>query len=256
MKKELTVIKVGGKVIENEEALSRMLDGFCRIQGPRVLVCGGGVMASALAAQMGIESRMVDGRRITDAETLKVVTMVYAGLVNKNVVAKLNARGVNAIGLSGADLDCIRCDKRPVGKVDYGFVGDVKAVNAGAFSLLIDGGAVPVVCAITHDGNGQLLNTNADTVASSVASALAEIYDVTLTFCFDKPGVLMDASDDSSVVPVMRRTDFERMKAEGIVSDGMIPKLENAYKAIDAGVKRIVITNAAGLGTDSGTVIL
>lgn len=253
MKKPLNIVKVGGAVVENDESLNTLLAAFCSIEGNKILVTGGGKIATKMAADLGVPSCMIEGRRITDEPMLKIVTMVYAGYVNKNVVAELQAKGVNAIGLCGADMDIIRCIKRPVGKIDYGYVGDVKGVNATALRTLIDAGAVPVLCPITHDGLGQLLNTNADTIASSIASALAVDYDVTLTYCFEKNGVLRDPDDPTSVIREMRKADFERYREDETVSGGMIPKLENAFNAIDAGVNKVVITNAQNLGTDSGT---
>lgn len=256
MKKPLNIVKVGGAVVENDASLNTLLAAFCAIKGNKMLVTGGGKIATKMAADLGIASNMIEGRRITDEPMLRIVTMVYAGLVNKNVVAELQAKGVNAIGLCGADMDIIRCTRRPVGRIDYGFVGDVKSVNADALRTLIDAGAVPVLCPITHDGLGQLLNTNADTIASSLAAALAVDYDVTLTYCFEKNGVLLDPDDPTSVIREMRKPDFERYRDEEVVSGGMIPKLENAFNAIDAGVNKVVITNAQNLGTDSGTEII
>lgn len=253
MKKPLNIVKVGGAVVENDESLNTLLAAFCSIEGNKILVTGGGKIATKIAADLGVQSCMIEGRRITDEPMLKIVTMVYAGYVNKNVVAELQAKGVNAIGLCGADMNIINCTKRPVGKIDYGFVGDVKNVNAKALGTLIDAGAVPVLCPITHDGLGQLLNTNADTIASAIAAALAVDYDVTLTYCFEKNGVLRDPDDPTSVIKEMRKADFERYREDETVSGGMIPKLENAFNAIDAGVNKVVITNAQNLGTDSGT---
>ena len=253
MKKPLNIVKVGGAVVENDESLNTLLAAFCSIEGNKILVTGGGKIATKIAADLGVTSTMIEGRRITDEPMLKIVTMVYAGYVNKNVVAELQAKGVNAIGLCGADMNIIGCTKRPIGKIDYGYVGDVKSVNAKALRTLIDAGAVPVLCPITHDGLGQLLNTNADTIASAIASALAVDYDVTLTYCFEKNGVLLDPDDPKSVIREMRKADFERYREDETVSGGMIPKLENAFGAIDAGVNKVVITNAQNLGTDSGT---
>lgn len=253
MKMPLNIVKVGGAVVENDESLNTLLAAFCSIEGNKMLVTGGGKIATQMAKDLGIESVMIEGRRITDEPMLKIVTMVYAGYVNKNVVAELQAKGVNAIGLCGADMNIISCVKRPIGRIDYGYVGDVKSVNATAFKTLVDAGAVPVLCPITHDGLGQLLNTNADTIASSIAAAMAVDYDVTLTYCFEKNGVLLDPDDPKSVIREMRKEDFERYRDEEIVSGGMIPKLENAFNAIDAGVNKVVITNAQNLGTDSGT---
>ena len=256
MKKRLNIVKVGGQVVEDDASLNTLLGSFCSIEGSKILVTGGGRTATKIAADMGVESLMVNGRRITDEPMLKIVTMVYAGLVNKNVVAELQAKGVNAVGLCGADLNIIRSVKRPEGVISYGFVGDVKEVNTKALKMLIDSGAVPVLCPITHDGLGQLLNTNADTIASSLAQALAVEYDVTLTFCFEKNGVLLDPDDPTSVIREMRKADYEKYREEDVISGGMIPKLDNAFAAIDAGVNKVVITNANNLGTDSGTEII
>ena len=251
---KITVVKVGGGIVEDEKSLSALLDKFARIEGLKVLVHGGGRSATKVAEQLGIEQTMIGGRRITDAETLKVVTMVYAGLVNKNIVAQLQARGVNALGLTGADMNVIVSHRRPIKQVkmedgtvqpvDYGFVGDVDKVNADLLADLIAKGVVPVVSPIGHDGKGNLLNTNADTIASQVAIALAQHFEVTLMFCFEKRGVLRDPEDDNSVIPQITASDFPRLVEEGIVSGGMLPKLENSFAAISAGVKEVVITQA------------
>lgn len=255
MKEKLTVIKVGGKIVEEEGSLMSLLEDFSRLEGHKVLVHGGGRSATALAAQLGIETKMVGGRRITDAEMLRVVTMVYGGLVNKNIVARLQAKGVNALGLTGADMDLIRADKRPVKDVDYGFVGDVTKVSSSILGSLISQGVVPVVAPLSHDGKGSLLNTNADTIAQEVAVSLAGDFDVTLTYCFEKKGVLMDASDDDSVIASINKEQFTQLVKDGIVADGMIPKLENAFKAIGCGVSQVVITSAATFLQDGGTII-
>lgn len=251
----LTLIKVGGKIVEEETTLNQLLDNFASIQGPKVLVHGGGRSATKLASRLGIESQMVNGRRITDADTLKVVTMVYGGLVNKNIVAGLQARGVNALGLTGADMNVIRSVKRPVREVDYGFVGDVEAVDASLLADLIHKGVVPVMAPLTHDGRGNMLNTNADTIAGETAKALSAIFDVTLVYCFEKKGVLRDENDDDSVIPQITRTEFDQYVAEGVIRDGMIPKLENSFDAINAGVKEVVITLASAINTGDGTHI-
>ena len=250
---KLLVIKVGGKIVEEEDSLKQLLQDFAAIDGYKVLVHGGGRSATKLAERLGIESRMVNGRRITDAETLKVVTMVYGGLVNKTIVARLQALGVNALGLTGADMNLMRSDKRPVKEVDYGFVGDVKEVNADLLAELIRQGIVPVLAPLTHDKQGNLLNTNADTIAGEAAKALAKHFDVTLTYCFEKKGVLLDEHDDESVIPAIDRAAFQRYVAEGVIQGGMIPKLENAFEAIDAGVSQVVITKASELGKGTGT---
>ena len=256
MKEKLTIIKVGGKIVEEEATLQQLLADFSAIDGYKVLVHGGGRSATRLASQLGIESQMVNGRRITDAAMLQVVTMVYGGLVNKNIVAGLQAKGVNALGLTGADMDVIRSDKRPVKEVDYGFVGDVKQVNPDFLSTLIHAGVVPVMAPLTHDGQGHLLNTNADTIAGVVAKALAKHFDVKLVYCFEKKGVLRDADDDDSVIPVITPAEFQEYVAQGVIQGGMIPKLENAFAAIEAGVERVVITLATAIHQpEAGTVI-
>lgn len=247
MKEKLTLIKVGGKIVEEEATLQALLSDFAAIEGRKVLVHGGGRSATKLAARLGIESQMVNGRRITDAETLKIVTMVYGGLVNKNIVARLQACGVNALGLTGADMDVIRSVKRPVKDVDYGFVGDVERVDATLLGDLIAKGVVPVMAPLTHDGCGNMLNTNADTIAGETAKALAQLFDVTLVYCFEKRGVLRDENDDDSVIPQITRADFEQLVADGVVQGGMIPKLENAFEALRAGVSQGIITQASAI---------
>jgi acetylglutamate kinase len=255
MKQKLTVIKVGGKIVEEDASLHQLLHDFASIEGHKVLVHGGGRSATKIASLLGIESRMVNGRRITDAETLKVVTMVYGGLVNKHIVAGLQARGVNALGLTGADLDVIRSVKRPVEEVDYGFVGDVKKVNAVLLADLIAKGVVPVMAPLTHDGQGNMLNTNADTIAGETAKALSAYFDVTLVYCFEKKGVLKDEHDDDSVIPQITPAEFKQYVADGIIQGGMIPKLENAFEAINAGVAEVIITLASAIHTGGGTRI-
>ena len=257
MKEKLTLIKVGGKIVEEEATLQALLSDFAAIEGRKVLVHGGGRSATKLAARLGIESQMVNGRRITDAETLKIVTMVYGGLVNKNIVARLQACGVNALGLTGADMDVIRSVKRPVKDVDYGFVGDVERVDATLLGDLIAKGVVPVMAPLTHDGCGNMLNTNADTIAGETSKALAQLFDVTLVYCFEKRGVLRDESDDDSVIPQITRADFEQLVADGVVQGGMIPKLENAFEALRAGVSQVIITQASAINTPGeGTRII
>lgn len=255
MKDRLTIIKVGGKIVEEEESLRRLLADFSAIPGKKLLVHGGGRSATRLAAQLGIESKMVNGRRITDADTLRVVTMVYGGLVNKNIVAGLQAHGVNALGLTGADMNVIRSHKRPVKEVDYGFVGDVDKVDASFLGKLIDEGIVPVMAPLTHDKQGNLLNTNADTIAGETAKALASLFDVTLIFCFEKKGVLRDENEEDSVIPHLSRADFDALVAEGVIQGGMIPKLENSFNALNAGVSRVIITQASAIDGLQGTVI-
>lgn len=253
---KLTVIKVGGKIVEEAESLKQLLTDFCAIPGYKVLVHGGGRSATKIAADLGIESHMVNGRRITDADMLRVVTMVYGGLVNKNIVASLQAQGVNALGLTGADLNVLRSDKRPVKDgIDYGFVGDVKEANSDILAKLIADGIVPVMAPLTHDGKGNMLNTNADTIAQETAKALSKHFDVTLIYSFEKKGVLRDADDDDSVIPHITRLEFEQYVKDGVVQGGMIPKLENAFQALDAGVKKVIITLATAIDGNSGTII-
>ena len=249
-------MKVGGAVVEDEARLSRLLADFSAIEGRKVLVHGGGRRATAVASSLGIESKMVGGRRITDSQMLEVVTMVYGGLVNKNIVARLQACGIDALGLTGADIDVIRSHKRPVKDVDYGFVGDVERVDGGKLSQLIEAGITPVIAPLTHDGQGNMLNTNADTIAAETAKALAGQYDVTLIFSFEKKGVLARPDDDDSLIPVITRADYMRYAADGTVSGGMLPKLENAFNAISAGVSRVNITLATAIDGRHGTMIV
>lgn len=252
---KLVLIKVGGKIVEEENTLRQLLKDFAAIEGHKVLVHGGGRSATKLAAELGVETKMVNGRRITDADMLRIVTMVYGGLINKNIVAKLQALGVNALGLTGADMNLIRSEKRPVKEVDYGYVGDVKEVNAELLAGLIKQGIVPILAPLTHDKEGHLLNTNADTIAGEAAKALAKYFEVTLMFCFEKKGVLMDENDDESVIPEINREAFKKYVDEGIIQGGMIPKLENAFQAIDAGVRRVVITQASEINNGTGTIV-
>ena len=256
MKKKLTIVKVGGAVVEDEAQLTQLLKDFAAIEGAKILVHGGGRRATKVAAALGIETKMVDGRRITDAEMLEVVTMVYGGLVNKHVVASLQALGVDAIGLCGADGDIIRSVKRPLKNgIDYGFVGDVKKADGEKIAHFIGKNLVPVIAPLTHDGQGNILNTNADTMASEVAKAMAELYDVTLIFSFEKKGVLSNPEDDESVIPVITRPDFEQYKADGTISGGMLPKIENALDAVEAGVSQVIITLATAIDGQHGTII-
>lgn len=243
---QLTIIKIGGNVIDNSENLHRFLLDFTALPGDKILVHGGGKIATELGESLGIEAKMVEGRRITDIETLRIVTMVYAGLINKNMVAQLQAKGSNAIGLTGADGNVIQAKKRPVKEIDYGFVGDLdeNSVSSTTLDNLLKAGLVPVLCAITHDGETQLLNTNADTIASSVAVAMAGLYETRLVYCFEKKGVLKDVNDDGSVVREIKAAEFEGLKADGTVVGGMIPKLHNAFEAIKKGVSAVYIGKA------------
>ena len=252
---KLILVKVGGKVVEEEASLNRLLADFSNIDGLKLLVHGGGRMATEIAGQLGIESQMIEGRRITDATMLKIVTMVYAGWINKTIVARLQALGIDAIGLTGADMNMIRSIKRPIEQRDYGFVGDVKNIRLDMLHILLMQKMVPVIAPITHDMNGQLLNTNADTIASELAKSLASRFDVTLIYCFEKDGVLCNKNDEESVIPLIDRSLFNAYKENGVIQGGMIPKLENAFKAVDAGVKEVIITKAIALGKNGGTRI-
>jgi acetylglutamate kinase len=252
----LTIIKVGGKVVEDSQSLNLLLDQFQKISGYKILVHGGGNTATEIAGKLGIETKMVEGRRITDAAMLDVATMVYGGLVNKKVVAGLQARNCNALGLTGADLGLVRAKKRPVQDIDFGYVGDVEEVNSRELRLLLKETVVPVIAPITHDGKGQLLNTNADTIASEIATELSAFYNVFLFYCFDKKGVLLDQNDENSVIFELDQMLFEQYKNEGIISAGMIPKLENAFRSKRKGVKEVLITNAQNIATGRGTRII
>ncbi|WP_029903099.1 acetylglutamate kinase [Prevotella sp. 10(H)] len=252
---KLTLIKVGGKIVEEEQSLKKLLEDFSQVKGNKILVHGGGRSATKLAERLGIESRMVNGRRITDKDTLQIVTMVYGGLVNKNIVAGLQALGVNALGLTGADMNLMRSDKRPVKDINYGFVGDVAEVNIEILSSLIAQGVVPVLAPLTHDKKGNILNTNADTIAGETAKALAKVFDVSLVYCFEKKGVLMNENDDDSVIPSLTEAEFKDLVQKGVIQGGMIPKLENTFAAIESGVKEVIITRADKINTDSGTHI-
>ena len=286
----IRVVKIGGNVVDNPELLREFVRDFAAMPGMKILVHGGGVMASQMQKEMGLTPVMIEGRRVTDEAALKVVTMVYAGWCSKNITALLQAEGCNAIGLSGADGNAVKARKRPpvhiesLGKeIDYGYVGDVtgESVNAGFIYALLERGIVPVFNAINHDGAGNLLNTNADTIASSVATAMANYryrsprevccrceecthcsddgrltHETELIYCFEKDGVLYDKDDDSSVISEISRSRFEELKKEGIVADGMIPKLTNSFKAIDSGVARVVIKHARNLLNDKGTVLI
>jgi len=256
MKEKITIIKVGGKIVEEHESLNSLLDRFAQIEGRKVLIHGGGRSATRIAERLGIESRMVGGRRITDSDTLQVVTMVYGGLVNKNIVAQLQARGVNALGLTGADCNIIRAHKRPVGEVDYGFVGDVDKADGAMLSRLIEQGIVPIIAPLTHDGNGNLLNTNADTMAAETAKALSAHYDTRLVYSFEHPGVMRDPDDAASLIPTITRESYSTLLADGTVSGGMIPKIDNAFNAIENGVKEVIITCADAIDGIQGTHII
>lgn len=253
----VTVYKIGGGIIDNAAELTKFLGLLAQAAGPKILVHGGGKGASALMRELGLTPQLVNGRRVTDAATLDIVVMFYAGKTNKEVVAALQQQGVNALGLSGADGNVICGQKRPVREIDYGFVGDLTpaSINQELLLTLLQVGITPVLCPIIHDGQGQLLNTNADTIASAVAVALAPALDVTLHYCFEKNGVLRDVSDDNSVIPAINAAYYAELKQQGIVADGMLPKLDTAFVALGAGVKRVVIGHALQLNSDLRTVL-
>jgi acetylglutamate kinase len=247
--KELLVIKIGGNIIDNEQTLSRFLVDLASITTPKILIHGGGKLATELSTKLAIETKMVEGRRITDEETIIVVAMTYAGWINKNIVAQLQAHGTTAIGLSGVDANIIPAVKRPVKEIDYGWVGDIitEKINSAFLSKLIDDGITPVIAPLASDGKGHLLNVNADTIAQSIAEALSSLYDTTLLYCFEKKGLLSDVNDEKSVVMEVTQKDAEAMKANGTIKAGMIPKIDNAFKAINNGVKTVVIGNAGDI---------
>jgi acetylglutamate kinase len=240
-KKPVTIIKIGGNIIDNPTELAQFLSDFSKIEGYKILVHGGGKSATKMAESIGLVPQMIDGRRITDTAMLDVVVMIYAGQINKNIVAQLQANSTNAMGFSGADGNLIQSDKRNHPTIDYGFVGDVKKVNTQLLETLLSTGIVPVFCAITHDGKGQLLNTNADTIASELAIALSEVFDVTLNYCFEKPGVLYNAEDDSSVIENINQELYSKLKIEKAIHSGMIPKLDNCFNSLSKGVQKIKI---------------
>lgn len=256
----LYVVKIGGNIIDDEAKLSAFLSDYARIDARKILVHGGGKLATKLAEQLNIPQQMVEGRRITDAETLKIVTMVYAGLINKNIVAQLQAVGANAIGLSGADGNTILAHIRVVKDRDYGFAGDVDNVNAPFMHALLQEGVSPVLSPITHNGQGQLLNTNADTIAQETAKAMSAFYEVTLVYSFEKAGVLLNAEDDASVIPVINPAKYKELKEKNLVFAGMIPKLDNAFSALASGVQKVIIGKAENLQAlvtgNSGTAII
>ncbi|HEX6190711.1 MAG TPA: acetylglutamate kinase [Chitinophagaceae bacterium] len=257
---KLYIIKIGGNIIDDEKKLSSFLTCFAEIPGKKILVHGGGKLATKLADMMGVEQKLVDGRRITDAETLRIVTMVYAGYINKNIVAQLQANHCNALGLCGADGDAILAHKRVHPVIDYGFVGDVDAINTVLLKSLLDQHISLVFAPITHDQQGQLLNTNADTVAQELAKHLSQLYAVSLVYSFEKSGVLLDAEDDSTVIGRLNKPYYQQLKSKEKIFAGMIPKLDNAFAALDSGVEKVIIGKAEELkqliGGTSGTSIV
>ncbi|WP_027000674.1 acetylglutamate kinase [Eisenibacter elegans] len=257
MSQTIEIIKIGGNVLDAPEVLTQFLDLFARRPYPAVLVHGGGKIATQTAAKLGIAARMHEGRRLTDAPMLEVVTMVYAGLVNKGLVAQLQQRGLQALGLCGADADLIRAVCRPAAPIDYGFVGDVVSVNAAALSAWLEQGLVPIVAPLTHDGQGQLLNTNADTIAAAIATALAPTHEVVLRYCFEQKGVLPDLQQPDHYYPQLDPESYATLKTQGVIHSGMIPKLDNAFATLQKGVKAVWIGHALALEGNSpaGTVL-
>jgi acetylglutamate kinase len=240
----LYVIKIGGNIVDNPELLTQCLHAFSQVKGQAILVHGGGKLATHLADKLGVEQSMIEGRRITDAATLKIVTMVYAGYINKTIVAQLQSLGVNAMGLSGADGNLIQAHKRVHSTIDYGFVGDVDKVNVTQIQNLVAQNIKLVIAPITHDGQGQLLNTNADTIAQSIATALSASYQVHLIYGFEKEGVLSDVNNPSSVIAKIERPSYAKLKEDKIIFEGMVPKIDNAYLALDGGVQSVIIGKA------------
>lgn len=243
MKPKLSVIKIGGHVIENKRELATFLTLFSEHSDPKILIHGGGKLASELSIKLGMEPKMIGGRRITDTETLEVITMVYGGLANKKIVAQLQAHGCNAIGISGADANTLQAHKRPVKEIDYGFAGDIDTVNGEVIKALLQIGLVPVFCALTHDGKGQLLNTNADTIAAEIAISMSGFYDTTLYYCFEKKGVLRDILDEDSVLKHIDTKSYTKLLREGVIADGMLPKLENCFHALHKNVRQVCLGN-------------
>lgn len=255
--KKINVVKIGGNVIDDPTALADFVGIFSNLKGPKILVHGGGKEATRLSKDMGVETIMIDGRRVTDRATLDIVTMTYAGLINKRIVAMLQAAGCNALGFSGADGNIIKATRRPANPIDYGFVGDIDPmdVNDTLIRILLESGITPVVCAICHDGNGTLLNCNADSVASAIAIGASSIAPTILTYCFEKAGVLADVNDEESVIPYITNDNFQTLKEKGTIAKGMIPKLTNAIDSAAKGVKEVRICKAENLLSDSGTII-
>lgn len=246
---ELIVIKIGGNIIDDEAKLSSFLQQFAAVKGKKILVHGGGKVATKIGDKLGIESKYVDGRRITDAETIDLVTMVYGGLINKKIVATLQSSGCNAMGVTGADMNLLPAVKRPVKEIDYGFVGDVtsETIPSASWAILLENGFVPVVAPLTHDGKGHMLNTNADTIAQEIAKAMVKEYSVSLLYSFEKAGVLLDTNDNTSVIPAINQTYYRQLKEDQKIFAGMIPKLDNAFAALQSGVRKVIIGNAEEL---------
>jgi acetylglutamate kinase len=253
MKEKISIVKIGGNVIEDEAQLDKFVNAFAALGGLKILVHGGGKLATQLAEKLGVETQMVNGRRITNAESLKIITMVYAGLANKNIVAKLQALNCNAIGLSGADANMILAHKRPIKEIDFGFVGDIDKVNSKNVERLITSGMTPVFCAISHDGNGQLLNTNADTIAAELAIAMSEFYESILYYCFEKKGVLENIENEDSVIKHINRSTYEELVEKEVIVAGMLPKMHNCFHALDNRVKKVCVGDLSMISSINAT---
>lgn len=251
MKQKLSIVKIGGNVIENKSELDAFLSLFSKLEGLKILIHGGGKLATELASKLGVKSKLVNGRRITDSESIDIITMVYGGLANKNIVAKLQANNCNAIGLSGADGNAIQAHKRPVKEIDYGFVGDIDGINSALIDALLKANLTPVFCALSHDGMGQILNTNADTIASEIAIGMSEIYATTLYYCFEKKGVLLDIKNDVSVVKYINTKKYQELLEQNIIADGMLPKLENCFHALHNKVEKVCLGDSEMLKKDA-----
>jgi acetylglutamate kinase len=251
MKEKLSIVKIGGNVIEDENALDIFLTAFSKLVGLKILVHGGGKLATQLATKLGVESKMIDGRRITDKDTVDIITMVYAGLANKKIVVQLQSKKVNAIGLSGADGNSIQAHKRPVKDINYGFVGDIDGVNSDLLKKLLSINLTPIFCAISHDGKGQLLNTNADTIASEIAIAMASDFNTTLYYCFEKKGVLLDINNSESVVKFINTAKYKELLSQEIIADGMLPKLHNCFHALENDVEKVCLGDDSMLDKNS-----
>ncbi|MDG1396176.1 MAG: acetylglutamate kinase [Flavobacteriales bacterium] len=247
MKNKISIVKIGGSIIDDEQGLDSFLIGFAKIKHPKILVHGGGKIATKLNEELGINTVMNDGRRITSKESLDNVTMVYAGLINKNIVSKLQGNNCNAIGLSGADANSILATKRPSETIDFGWVGDVKKINTSIIQMFVSNNMSPIYCAISHDGNGQLLNTNADTIASEIAIAMSELYETELVYCFEKKGVLEDINDENSVIEIVDSIKYTQLKQKKIIHQGMLPKMENCFHALNNNVGRVIIGNSEAI---------
>ena len=251
MKNKISIIKIGGNIIDDEKNLDSFLANFAKIKNTKILIHGGGKIATQLSEKLGIKTIMNEGRRITSTENLDTVCMVYAGLINKKIVSKLQGNDCNALGLSGSDANCILAKKRPTNPVDYGWVGDVIAINSSTIKMFLSHGITPVFCAISHDGNGQLLNTNADTIAAEIAIAMSKYADTELIYCFEKKGVLADVSNEHSIIENINYKQYLALKENNTIIEGMLPKMENCFNALKNGVSQVVIGSSNTINEDN-----